>query len=261
VEFLDQDSTDLDADIEDLTETPEVEGAREWFDEDDDLSEEAPTIVDIVGHCLKAVKKINTPRAFKALMRLTTVIQYVELRDRYQKNLRCREPCVNASLAVARRVGKGPYFARQIRSDERYLLCHHRLPPSKKEGLHGHFTLLDNESVVLGVRKYLAAQALGSITPRELCRHVNEVICPALGFSTEKGKITERTAITWLRKLGYECVEVRKGLYHDGHERPDVVEMRKRFLGQMAQYERCDPFDLFQCWNSHLHIQIHVYIR
>ena len=147
---------------------------------------------------------------------------------------------MNASLAIARRCGKidGVYFARQIRSNERYLLKHGQLPPSKKDSLHGQLTLLDNESVLLDVHRYLAAQSLGSITTKDFCREVNEVIAPAVGFVGKEATISERTARNWLRKLGYSCVEVRKGLYHDGHERPDVVAARTKFLEQMAGYEK-----------------------
>jgi hypothetical protein len=35
------------------------------------------------------------------------------------------------------------------------------------------------------------------------------------------------TIINWLRRIGFERKLVTKGLYHDGHERPDVVEFRK----------------------------------
>jgi hypothetical protein len=37
----------------------------------------------------------------------------------------------------------------------------------------------------------------------------------------------------WLRRLGFNWREVRKGIYIDGHERPDVVEYRKNFLDYM----------------------------
>jgi hypothetical protein len=105
------------------------------------------------------------------------------------------------------------------------------------DSLHGHLTLLDNENLVHGVRKYLAAQSLGSISTKAFCEEVNKIIVPALGFTGREATISEQTTRNWLRKLGYSCVEVRKGLYHDGHERPDVVEARKKFLDDMAKYE------------------------
>ena len=34
----------------------------------------------------------------------------------------------------------------------------------------------------------------------------------------------------WLHKLGYSITEVKKGVYMDGHEHPDVVEYRRSFI-------------------------------
>lgn len=42
--------------------------------------------------------------------------------------------------------------------------------------------------------------------------------------------ICSRTARRWLCRLGLRWQEVRKGVFLDGHERPDVVEYRKEFL-------------------------------
>lgn len=163
-------------------------------------------------------------------------MQYVKLQDCFKGNGKCTWPCLNASLAIARCCGKGDsdgsYFAWQICTNEYYLLKHGLLLLSKKDGLHGHLTLLDNENVVLGVHKYLAAQSLGSITTNAFCKEINEVIVPTLGFTGREATISKQTARNWLWKLGYVCVEVRKGLYHDGHEWPDVVEMRKKFLNE-----------------------------
>ncbi|KAF4737729.1 hypothetical protein FOZ63_010529, partial [Perkinsus olseni] len=42
-------------------------------------------------------------------------------------------------------------------------------------------------------------------------------------------KYAERTVCGWLHFLGYNVETVRKRLYVDGHERPDVVADRERF--------------------------------
>ena len=47
--------------------------------------------------------------------------------------------------------------------------------------------------------------------------------------------IHSRTARTWLRKLGFVYIEVCKDVFVDGHERPDVVEDRNRFLTQIEE--------------------------
>ena len=134
-------------------------------------------------------------------------------------------------------MGKGFYFTCQIHQNEVYLHRHQRLPPLKANIKHGQYTLLDNEDVIHAVQNYLAAQQLGTITPFLLCCHVNKIILPTLTL-TGRTTISECTAIQWLKKLGYTCKDVQKGLYHEGHERPDVVDAQKNFLEQMNQYER-----------------------
>ena len=239
---LGQSGTESDTENLPVENVSEADAVREWFDEEHENTWAQTDILDIIKMCMKEVKGFRTPRAFKAFADLTAIMQYIKLRKWYECNPRCMRPCLQASLAIAARSGKGNtngrYFARRLRRNEQFLRTHGHLPPSKKEGLHGHLTLLDNENVKLGVHKYLAAQSLGTITTKAFCQEVNEVIVPSFGFSRQDAIISERTARNWLHKLGYSCVEVRKGLYHDGHERPDVVEARKKFLEEMAKYER-----------------------
>jgi len=217
----------------------DVEAAHEWLDiEDDDSPEASKDILEIVKSCLKGMKRLKMGRSIKMMTQLTAIAEYVKLRTRFRAHSTCKRPCLNASLAIARCMGKGIYFAHQIREKEAYLLRHHHLPPSKVDAHHGQYTLLDNEAVFHAVQRYLAAQNLGTITPHLLCRHVNDVILLALEMTKKNGSISERTAINWLKKLGYVCKDIKKGVYHDGHERPDVVEARKKFLEEMKRYER-----------------------
>ena len=109
---------------------------------------------------------------------------------------------------------------------------------------------------------YLAAQDLGTITPYQLCCHVNQVVIPVLGLTGPNSSISERTAINWLHKLGYLCKDVKKGIYHDGHKCPDIVAYRKTFLEQMQKYERCVTYHLGVTHLSDIHryCQAHVQI-
>ena len=118
-----------------------------------------------------------------------------------------------------------------------YLSQHGHLPSTKLGAKHGQYTLLDNESVMHSVWHYLAAQNLGAITPHTLCCHVNDVILPTLDLSAKGCTICKRMAISWLKKLGYSCKDVKKGVYFDGHEQPDVVKAQKMFLDKISQYE------------------------
>ena len=133
-------------------------------------------------------------------------------------------------------MGKGVYFARQIRHNELYLLKHRHLPPRKQYTHHGQYSLLDNKAVLHDVRVFLTAQSLGTVTPLILCHHVNDTLLPALGI---QGTIAESTAQRWLKfRLGYECKEAKKGIYIDGHECPDMIKEREAFIGEIDRYEQ-----------------------
>jgi hypothetical protein len=108
---------------------------------------------------------------------------------------------------------------------------HHHLPPPSTYARNGYRTLLNNEHILHDVRVYLAAQSLGTVSPRALCHHINDIILPALGID---GKIIESTAQRWLKfRLGYKCKEVKKGMYVDGHECPDVLKERSEFIDKL----------------------------
>jgi hypothetical protein len=63
---------------------------------------------------------------------------------------------------------------------------------------------------------------------------LNERILPSLGYTLKQG-LSERTARRWLVKLGWRNKLLGKGVYMDGHERPDVVEYcQTTFLPLMA---------------------------
>ena len=48
-------------------------------------------------------------------------------------------------------------------------------------------------------------------------------------------EIKSRTARNWLHRLGFEYKDVKKDVFVNGHERPDVVEDCERFLKTMEE--------------------------
>lgn len=62
----------------------------------------------------------------------------------------------------------------------------------------------------------------------KLCLYVNKHLLPSLDIEET---ISEITAIRWLKKLGFSVHHAQKGVYVDGHERKDVVEYRREFIG------------------------------
>ena len=70
------------------------------------------------------------------------------------------------------------------------------------------------------------------------CSWMNEDLLPNVclepGFPR---KISIETARLWMHHLEFEVLSAKKGLYFDGHERPDVIEECKvlNFIRKMAE--------------------------
>ncbi|KIJ27974.1 hypothetical protein M422DRAFT_270825 [Sphaerobolus stellatus SS14] len=142
---------------------------------------------------------------------------------------------MHASHAIAKSIGKGPYFAQKIRSLTRYIGCFHTLPPATAGKHNAHPSLLNDEWIAQAVYRYLTVLADGEITPFKLLHHVNKIIIPSLGFDIGAEKISISCARHWLIKLGYAMKEVKKGAYVDGHECANVIEYCKKFLKEVEK--------------------------
>ena len=74
------------------------------------------------------------------------------------------------------------------------------------------------------------------MTTTDFCKWVNKTLLP--NFTLEPGfpqKVSVETARTWLHHLGFEVLTPKKGIFIDGHERPDVVASRKTILRKMVK--------------------------
>lgn len=175
-------------------------------------------------------------------MMLAAIIDYICLRKRYKKNNKCTCPWKSASLKVAARMGKGPYFARSVRYATNFLIAHHRLPPYNCGKGARHLCWLDNEEVLLKIKLWLAEREIGEIKPRDLQKYFVNSILPSIDPEAGKGlpaSVCLRTIQRWLHRLGYEPHSHKKGVYVDGHERPDVKLKREQYLNDIKLLERC----------------------
>ncbi|KIJ46611.1 hypothetical protein M422DRAFT_164849 [Sphaerobolus stellatus SS14] len=196
--------------------------AVEWInplDDEEDEVEQQP-IYQVVQRLIKDAQRF---KSFSSLMHLHSVKAFLELREKYRLAPRIKNPAMRASQVIAKSIGKGPYFAKKLRSLTRYIGRFRTLPPPTAGKHNAHPSLLNNERIAQAVRRYLTVLADGEITPLKLLRQVNNVIIPALGLDLAGQKISESCARRWLVKLGYEMKEVKKGMYVDGHERADVL--------------------------------------
>jgi hypothetical protein len=72
--------------------------------------------------------------------------------------------------------------------------------------------------------------------PIGLKKYMEVELFPRISFKVGRG-VSLRTARRLLQREGFVYTEHKKGLYYDGHERPDVVDDRQnRFLPAMAQH-------------------------
>ncbi len=80
--------------------------------------------------------------------------------------------------------------------------------------------------------------AMGEVTPKWFHHSLNTQILLTLRYPPTK-TLSECTARQWLIKLGWRRTMLKKGIYMDGHERPDVIDCwMNTFLLLMAQYEK-----------------------
>ena len=68
--------------------------------------------------------------------------------------------------------------------------------------------------------------------PRTFMKALNEDILLQSNIA-----VGERTATRWMHLLGFSRTPNSKGIYYDGHERPDVVISRMQYLDAMLGYE------------------------
>ena len=81
------------------------------------------------------------------------------------------------------------------------------------------------------VRENTVVKRRPNRTAGSFCQWLNE--CLLTTQTLEPGYprcISIETARKWLLELGFTVMERKKGTYVDGHERPDVVQYRSKFL-------------------------------
>jgi hypothetical protein len=140
-------------------------------------------------------------------------------------------------IAVQWHKGSGLHFAQQIWVLARHYQQLERLPDETCGGNRGHSLLADTH-IQMAARQWLMKVKTGAVTPCSFCDALNNRVLPTLGI-TLKRPLCECTARRWLVKLGWRRTLLRKGVYKDGHNRPDVVKYRQEtFLPAMAKYER-----------------------
>ena len=150
----------------------------------------------------------------------------------------CGDRHIAVSMQIARQMtdGVGTHFACQI-----CFLAHHyqlfeQLPP-QKQGKYLNRLLLNDKQVQAAARTYLMGLSMGKVTLLCFRCMLNEHILLLLGYAL-KNNLSLCTAQQWLVRLSWRNKLLRKGVYMDGHKRPDVVKYRNdTFLCLMEKYQ------------------------
>ena len=109
----------------------------------------------------------------------------------------------------------------------------------------GHYirnhTLMSNEEICERARDYVredaAPRGRPNLTAAAFCQWVNNELLSNVtlkpGYPTLAPSV--ETARKWLHDLGFDVLQMSKGVFIDGHERPDVVESREKFMRKMTE--------------------------
>ena len=168
-------------------------------------------------------------------LRLLSVMRFLQL---WKKDRRSR---VRSSEMVADVVfGKSgaSYRAISIRDWADHYLLHSELPLLRQGKFQKTKSLIDDEDVRAACLSFLRSISAEQRNADSFQRWINSELKSRVGIDYDLS-VTKRTAINWLVKLEFRYQEYRQGsAYVDGHERPDVVAHRIRFVDEMTEWKR-----------------------
>jgi hypothetical protein len=146
---------------------------------------------------------------------------------------------MNASDNIAQIIwNKGNYMARCIRKWGTYYIRTGKLL-IYRQGKHTKLeSLVDDEDFKEECLMWLRQQAPESRSPKCLKTYIEGMVFPKLTGHIKKDTISEKTCQNYMHKWGFKYDEKKKGVYYDGHERPDVVAYRKEWLNRMFEYKK-----------------------
>jgi hypothetical protein len=105
-----------------------------------------------------------------------------------------------------------------------------------KQGKHSKIcTVITDEDVQKKLKEFLRGMETNFRIPFNFMEALNNVLLREIPNAAPS--VCVDTARRWMHFLGFHPVSHAKGYYVDGHERPDVVDHRTRFLATMLDIE------------------------
>jgi hypothetical protein len=214
--------------------------------------------------------KIIEGRGKKTPLTAREVRQIDELKAllaEFRRNVKnhVREPLVTASVTIAERRAEEtitqprqtmpsrfgadddtverPYRhrSRVLRLMADHAIRFWQLPNRQALSRRGRKSILVSCSEIrLWLERHLSELPSGRIDPGRISEQLAEYLkSDEARLANLPNTVHQSTVIRWLRKIGFERKLVSKGLYHDGHERKDVVVYRQKiYLPQMAHFRK-----------------------
>ena len=96
-------------------------------------------------------------------------------------------------------------------------------------------TLMSNEELCERAREYVRENAAPRGRPNLTSGAVGELLPNTVLDPGYLRRVSVETARKWLHELGFDVLQMSKGVFIDGHERPDVVESRENVLRKMTE--------------------------
>jgi hypothetical protein len=99
--------------------------------------------------------------------------------------------------------------------------------------------MLEDEGTLMAFEEYMTGEGKLATGPG-LANAITDY-WRSEGITNEDGsdkELADRTATEWMNRRGYKWTDLKKGVYKDGHERPDVLAYRNDvFLPRLAELE------------------------
>lgn len=165
-------------------------------------------------------------------LRLLSISRYIKLLlDGWGK--------MDASIHLAQTIwGNGDSTAKRLRKwGNHYIETGELL--FDRQGKHAKLkSLIKNKDFSDSCQAWLHQQKPESRSPGALKTYIEGTVFPQMSGQIKKNTISERTCRTYMHLWGFRYDENKKGVYYDGHERPDVVAYRKEWLKRMFTYKK-----------------------
>ncbi|CAG8536262.1 15820_t:CDS:2 [Cetraspora pellucida] len=146
---------------------------------------------------------------------------------------------MDAANQIARFIwNKGGYMAKCIQIWRNYFIKTEELLPYHQSKHTKLESLINDEDFSEDCIEWLRQQKPEVCTPSNLKAYIENTLFSKLIGHIKEDTISEKTCRNYMYSWGFKYNERRKGIFFDGHERPDVLVYRNKWLKKMFMYKK-----------------------